>query len=229
MALPVWNDPELKAGTMVRTALWLISEVGVGEAFTKEQHRGAFPGVAQADRRMRDLRDYGWVIHTSVEDVTLKQEEQRFVAAGLPVWEPGARASVASKAISAKQRQETFAADGFQCTICGVAGGENYPDSPNETAVLSVSRRETEQLDGGAYFAMVTECKRCRAGAAGAPAVSAARFLADTKDLDPGDRDRLARWVGRGRRGPTPLDRAWTNYRRLSAEERAEVARHLTR
>jgi hypothetical protein len=61
MALPKWNDPTLRAGTRIRTALWLISEVGVGNSFTKEQHRAAFSGVAQADRRMRDLRDYASV------------------------------------------------------------------------------------------------------------------------------------------------------------------------
>ena len=55
MTLPKWNDPKLRAGTMIRTALWLTSEVGVGNAFTKEQHRQAFAGITQADRRLRDL------------------------------------------------------------------------------------------------------------------------------------------------------------------------------
>jgi hypothetical protein len=226
VALPAWNDPDYKAGTMVRTALWLLSEVGEGNTFTKEQHRSAFPGIAQADRRMRDLRAFDWVIHTSVEDVTLKQEEQRFVSAGLPVWEPEARVSAASKAITAKQRQETFAADGFQCTVCGVAGGEAYPDAPHESAVLSVTRRHAHP-GGGADQLLVTECKRCRAGASAAAAVTVERLAADIKDLEPGDRSRLARWVERGRRGPTPLDRAWTAYRRLSAEERAEIAERI--
>ena len=90
MTLPKWNDPALKAGTMIRTALWLISEIGVGNSFTKGQHREAFSGVTQADRRLRDLRDYGWIIDTSAEDVTLNPEEQRFVAcrlqSGLAAW-----------------------------------------------------------------------------------------------------------------------------------------------
>jgi hypothetical protein len=227
VALPKWNDPELKAGTMIRTALWLIAEVGEGNTFTKEQHRDAFPGVAQADRRMRDLRDFGWVIHTSAEDASLKPEEQRFVTAGLAVWEPGVRGSAAGKAITAKQRQATFAADGYQCTVCGIAGGEAYPDAPYESAVLSVTRRESERPDGEKEVALITECKRCRSGASAAAAVSATRLLADLKALDPADRDRLARWVERGRRGATPLDRVWTAYRRLSAHERAEIAQYL--
>jgi hypothetical protein len=62
MTLPRWNDRNLKGGTMIRTALWLVSEIGEGNSFTKEQHRAAFSGIAQADRRLRDLRDHGWVI-----------------------------------------------------------------------------------------------------------------------------------------------------------------------
>jgi len=85
MTLPSWNDPRFKAGTMVRTALWLISEVGIGNSFTKEKHRAAFSGITQADRRLRDLRAYGWVIHTRSEDLTLNVDEQRFVAVGSPV------------------------------------------------------------------------------------------------------------------------------------------------
>src|SRR5450432_555568 len=89
MTLPGWDAPSLRAGTMIRTALWLISEVGVGNTFTKEQHRRAFSEATQADRRLRDLRDYGWVIHTSSQDLTLNSNEQRFVSIGLPVWERG--------------------------------------------------------------------------------------------------------------------------------------------
>lgn len=53
---PRWNDPDFAAGTMVRAALWLLDEIGEGNSFTKEQVREAFPGVSQADRRIRDLR-----------------------------------------------------------------------------------------------------------------------------------------------------------------------------
>jgi hypothetical protein len=118
MTLPKWNDPTLKAGTMIRTALWLISEVGVGNSFTKEQHREAFSGVTQADRRIRDLRDYGWVIHTSAEDVTLNPDEQRFVAAGIPVWQRGVRKTTATNILTAKMRRTAFAENDYQCVLC---------------------------------------------------------------------------------------------------------------
>jgi hypothetical protein len=64
---------------MITGALWLAAEVGEGGVFTKEQVRQAFPGISQADRRIRDLRDYGWVIHTNTDDASLASGEQRLV------------------------------------------------------------------------------------------------------------------------------------------------------
>ncbi|MGW5116466.1 hypothetical protein ACWEQ8_13715 [Streptomyces noursei] len=87
--LPDWTNA--KMGTMVRAALWLVAEVGEGNVYTKDQLQAAFPGVAQVDRRVRDLRNHGWVIATNRDDVLLAPHETRFVRAGDPVWEPGVR------------------------------------------------------------------------------------------------------------------------------------------
>lgn len=86
---PDWTNEGMSS--MVRVALWLLAEVGEGGVFAKEQLRAAFPDVTQIDRRMRDLRDYGWQIHTHRDDVSLKMTEQRFVRAGEAIWEPGVR------------------------------------------------------------------------------------------------------------------------------------------
>jgi hypothetical protein len=96
--LPDWTSS--KMGTMVRAALWLVTKVGEGNVFTREQLRAAFPETAQVDRRVRDLRDHGWVIDTNREDPTLSFGESRFVHAGAPVWEPGSRRPVAARARS---------------------------------------------------------------------------------------------------------------------------------
>ncbi|MFF4654878.1 hypothetical protein [Streptomyces sp. NPDC001381] len=87
--LPDWREP--KRGTMVRAALWLVTQVGEGNVFTREDLRAAFPEVTQIDRRVRDLRDQGWVLHTNREDPAISSGETRFVRAGTPVWVPGAR------------------------------------------------------------------------------------------------------------------------------------------
>lgn len=78
--MPSWENEKL--GTMKRAALWLVDVVQEGGTFTKEDVKGAFPGVSQADRRVRDLRAHGWKIDTAREDASLGQHEQRFVAAG---------------------------------------------------------------------------------------------------------------------------------------------------
>lgn len=92
MNLPRWDDEKLNLGSMVRVALWLATVVREGNTFTKQDLRDAFPGVAQIDRRMRDLRDYDWTIATTREDPTLAAEEFRLVRTGVPVWNAASRA-----------------------------------------------------------------------------------------------------------------------------------------
>lgn len=208
---------------MVRAALWLVQEVGAGNTFTKEQLRAAFPGVSQIDRRVRDLRDYGWVILANTEDASLATEEQRFAKVGAAVWDPKERrAAAARNALSAKDIRAVLERDDFMCTVCGISGGEEYPDDPNRTAVLSVTRRTTVLPDSREEVLLLTECKRCRAGSSDAPA-RADEVAADIGILDPADRRRLARWIARNRRVSTPLDRAWSAYRRLPADARDEI------
>lgn len=226
MSIPAWNDPELKAGTMIRGALWLLQEIGEGNSFTKEQIRDAFPGVSQADRRIRDLRDYEWVILTSSEDAALLAEDQRFVRAGVPVWDSAARRAAAPRAISNKDRLLAMERDDFMCTVCGISGGEPYIDDSNQTAVLSVTRRETVMPGGRRAVLLVTECKRCRAGSTSVIS-DATKVLTDLQSLESGDQRRLLRWMERGQRGSTPLERVWNAYRRLPATARDEVRRTL--
>lgn len=227
MEQPAWDDPALSAGAMVRGALWLLQVVGEGNTFTKNQLRDAFPGISQVDRRIRDLRDYGWVVYSSVEDASLLAEDQRFVKAGAAVWDPKARRAAAPrKAISTKDRLAVLARDGYMCTLCGIAGGEPYPDNTVMTAVLSISRRTVTDADGRKTEALVTECKRCKAGRGDTP-VNVKDVVAAAIGLGPGELRRLLRWMERGRRGFTELDRAWAAYLRVPPEHRDEAADRL--
>lgn len=212
---------------MVRGALWLLQVVGEGNTFTKNQLRDAFPGVSQIDRRIRDLRDYGWVVYSSTEDASLLTEDQRFVKAGVAVWDPKARRAAApQKAMSSKDRQVVLARDGYMCTLCGIAGGELYPDDAIMTAVLSVSRRAVTGTDGHKTEALVTECKRCRSGR-GDAAIDVNAAVAAASGLGPGELRRLLRWLERGRRGATELDRAWIACLSVPPEQRVGVADRL--
>jgi hypothetical protein len=209
---------------MVRTALWLMTEVGVGKSFTKEQHRRAFTGVTQADRRLRDLRAYGWVIHTSAEDVTLRPEEQRFVAPGAQVWEAGQRRA-ADVAVPAADRMAVFAANDYQCIVCGIAGGETYADAPHMTAVLSAARRDVVLHAGETRTMYVAECKRCRAGEPDGRLIDVSILIEDVNRLDDRDRAILKRWMTEGRRAA--VDRVWASVRRLPAEIREQLRKTL--
>lgn len=227
MEQPVWDDPGA-GGTMVRGALWLLQVVGEGNTFTKNQLRDAFPGISQADRRIRDLRDYGWVVYSSAEDASLLREDQRFVKAGVPVWDPQARrANAPEKTISTKERQAVLARDGYMCTLCGIAGGEPYPDNAVMTAVLAVSQRTVSEDGGVVKQVLVTECKRCRSGET-PPPLTAAEAVTAAADLSPRELRRLMRWMERGRRGTTELDRAWSAYLRVPPDERKHVADRLS-
>lgn len=224
---PGWDDPGRSDGSMVRAALWLVQIIGEGNTFTKEQLRAAFPGVSQIDRRVRDLRDFGWILDTNASDATLTSDEQRFVQRGVDVWNPAdRRAAVRNEAtVTSKDRQATFAADGYQCVICGIAGGEGYPDKPSETAILSVGRRTTE-VEGEQLVTLMTECKRCRSGVVGRSySVSEVRALVD--ELSDDERRKLRRWLARGTRGTTALDRAWSGIRQLSPQLRADFASRI--
>lgn len=224
MSIPDWADMSVKLGSMQRCALWLVQIVGEGNVFTKQQLRNAFPGIAQIDRRIRDLRSYGWVIHANTSDASLALEEQRFVKAGTAVWDSNARRQAERVGITAKERFAALAADAYQCVYCGVSGGQTYPEPPADTAVLSVSRRsETspQRVDNGQF---ITVCKRCRAGLGAQPTeIDVAKLIREIRELDSVDRARFDRWSARGRRGPTPLDRAWNVFRRLAPNVRADV------
>lgn len=227
MNQPAWDDPELSAGTMVRGALWLLQVVGEGSTFTKNQLREAFPGVSQVDRRIRDLRGYGWVVHSSTEEASLLAEDQRFVKAGVAVWDPQERRKAdPRKAIPSKERRAVLARDGYMCTLCGIAGAEPYRDDPVMTAVLSVSRHKVLTIEGAESEILVTECNRCRSGQDSTP-IDVGDAVAAASGLSSGDRRRLLRWMERGRRGMTELDRAWEAYLRTPIDLRPELAERV--
>lgn len=218
MVLPSWENT--KMGTMKRAALWLVSEVGEGNVFTKAQLRDAFPEVSQIDRRMRDLRDHGWRIDTNREDLSLDAHEQRFVQMGEPVWEPG-KATKASTVITATQRRDLLQQDGHLCRSCGIAPGQAYAGA-YEAAQLDVARRKVKRMDGTTAVELVIECNRCRVGGRGITA-DLGGVLERINHLPAFERKILAGWVSDDEREFSKLERLWGEYRALPAESRAAV------
>jgi hypothetical protein len=194
--------------TMVQAARWLHTDVGVGQVYTKNDLRVAFPGIEQIDRRIRDLRPFGWVIHTNREDSTLASNELRFVSEGQPVWD-GHRLVTH---VSSKDRQDALLASGYLCSNCGISAGEDFADGPYQSAVLSVSRVNNR---------LTVLCQRCRAGQSDSLTHDqVARAVQVFAKLEPQQRAEVLERLASGRK-PSEVERAWSIARRarLSADE----------
>ncbi|MBH1934543.1 hypothetical protein I5Q34_09625 [Streptomyces sp. AV19] len=220
MTLPSWQDE--KFGSKTRAALWLEAEVGEGNVFTKTRLREAFPDVAQIDRRMRDLRDHGWTIHTRREDPSLKLEEQRYVKKGAEIWLPGqAKVDRSKSSLTAAQRTKVMAADSFLCRSCGIGAGESYGDGGQDSQ-LDVARRRVLLGGGLEEVQLVTECNRCRVGGRGRE-VDLVAVIDAWKDLMPLEQRIFAGWVDAGERKLSDLEKLWGVFRSLPESARETV------
>ncbi|WP_179854959.1 hypothetical protein [Paractinoplanes atraurantiacus] len=216
-----WRNTSLSGRK--RIALWLHTEVRQGGVFTKQQMRTALSTAdkeeqdEQLDRRMRDLRDEGWVISTNREDRSLALKELRLVQEGGAVWQDGYQ-SRKPKVPTAKERAAIFAADDYACRFCGTSAGDTYPEDALRTAKLTLSMGDS---------GLVTSCDRCRAGT---PEVGTTDdILEAASELTAEEQAVLRHWVFQGRRPKSSLTRVWARYNQLSATERRAFAAELRR
>jgi hypothetical protein len=224
---PDWRHEGL--GTMIRAGLWLLSEVGEGNIFTKNQLREAFPGISQVDRRLRDLRDYGWVIDTDRSLARLGASEMLFIKAGEPVWEPRRSRSPLRRTLTPQIREKVLARDGFSCTNCGLSAVEG-PIEASVKAVLEMAYVIPLTAGGSSELDnLITLCANCHK-ILGLESVK----LPDTDDvwnlmgdLSTQDRTRLLAWIAMDHRPPTPAEKAWSLYRRLRPDQRTALTHRL--
>jgi hypothetical protein len=134
--------------TLAAAAAWLANQVGEGGVFTKADLRVAFPDVTQIDRRVRDLRACGWIIHTRREDPTLGASEMRVVSIG--------GTARVRDAVSPDVRRATLLRSAYACVFCGAQGGTTYPDAMHVRVVLQVIRP-------AGWEKLLACCTRCRA------------------------------------------------------------------
>ncbi|MCQ1576680.1 HNH endonuclease [Streptomyces parvus] len=213
--LPSWEDAT--RGSMVRGSLWLMQVVGAGNIFTKSQLRDAFPEVAQIDRRIRDLRNYGWVIDTSREDVGLGSHEQRFVKPGSPVWDPAARKRRSREPVSASLRRSAMERAHYACEMCGRA--VPHLDLTHRVPLAAGGSNDLDNLE--------VICTACNAARHAAPGISE---LADrASSLPILERTRLLTWMTMGARPRSALEDIWAQYQQLSSIDQQAMARHLAR
>ncbi|MFD9498974.1 hypothetical protein [Streptomyces sp. NPDC060035] len=222
MNLPSWENEKL--GTMKRAALWLLTVVQEGGTFTKEDVKAAFPGISQADRRVRDLRDHGWKIDTHREDASLGQHELRFVAAGQHVWEPG-KATKSGSVLTDTQRRAVLTRDGNRCRSCGITPGQTYSGT-FETAQIDIARRKVKLPSGTSSVQPIAECNRCRVGGRTLEADLTA-VLEDVQKLGGLQLQTLKDWVSADEREFSVVERVWADIRTLPAEARDKVRETL--
>jgi hypothetical protein len=203
-----------------------VQVIGEGNTFTKSQLRDAFPEVAQIDRRMRDLRDFGWKIDTNREDIGLDPNEQRFTQRGISVWEPGKATRPASASITSSQRREILARDGHKCRTCGIGPGERYTGT-EITSQLDIARRQVRLPDGRSALQLVTECNRCRVG--GRELITDLRdVLSRVEKLPAIEKQILVGWIDRDGRKFSAVEQVWADYRTLPPDAREILRESLS-
>ncbi|TMR11644.1 HNH endonuclease [Nonomuraea turkmeniaca] len=223
---PDWRNESL--GTMKRIALWLVDVVGEGNTFTKQQLHKAIPGTPQLDRRLRDLRVYGWVIDSDRSRPSLGPAELLFTKAGEPVWEPGATRSLTRRLLTPHIRDEVLSRDGFACVNCGLAVVEGPIEAPVE-AILELAHI-TPLAAGGSSTPdnLITLCANChKLLDSSTQSFSADDVWTQIEKLSAHDRTRLLAWMAMDRKPSSPAEKAWALYRRLSHDQRRTITHRL--
>jgi hypothetical protein len=223
-----------KFGAEPKLASWLNFNAKVGDVFTLRQLRevlgdSAGPNTHEHfNRRLRNLRKYGWSFHSNRDSVELRPDEYRLAEIGTPIWL--GKSKFGKKATSDKIRREVFERDGHRCLICGIGAGEYYPDQPTKKARLTLGHFVADSLRGSNDAANLrTECSRCNEPAKEvvARSESAAEILPKIRNLSKAEKIRLLSWIERGQRERDTVDRLFDQYRSLPSSQRDEIRVNL--
>jgi hypothetical protein len=226
------NSGGRKPSSLVQVATFIAS-VGEEQTFTKLQLFSAVPNVAQADRRMRDLRSMGWEIDNYKVNPRLNADEYLLKKIGVRIDLGEAAPKTVRKNITGPKRRRILERDGHTCQVCGIAAGMEFPDAPGRTAVLTighiipVNRGGTNDDDN-----LRVECQRCgdesRDVTTDPPTKGAVlariRHLGSTKE-----KRRLFGMMQAGRRIPDDTEKVFNDWARLPYAHRLEITAALVK
>src|SRR5689334_9129811 len=101
----------------------------VGEIVKTNDLQEVCPDKVQYSRRLRELREQGWLIssHRDRDDLAMDEYVLESDQKG-----PG----VSIEAISGKTRAFVLARDGGVCQLCGAVAGEPHPEDPTRKTVM---------------------------------------------------------------------------------------------
>lgn len=214
--------PSQSAASREAVANYLRNTIGLGGTFTMLELREAVPDANQVDRRMRELRETGWVIDTNRTNPSLPPGRYRLTTIG-----DGTRTR---SVISARLRRQVFERDGYRCRICGYAAGEEYADEPGRVCRLTVGHIQAGNQGGADEIRNYrTECARdnetVRDRTVTPPTV--AEIVVQARNLTNAQKRTLAGWLTEGQRTFSPEDDLWARLAALPPEYRQAVATEL--
>lgn len=217
-------------GTKNRIAAYLWFNVEVGGVFTLAEVRTEIDVVnqTQTDRRLRELREQGWVIEGYKDSKGMKSNSYILKKKGNRIW---AGEKNQRDAISNKLRRQVFARDNNTCVVCGISAGEPYIDALDEKARMTIGHRVPNQRLGNATLEnLQTECSRCNE-----PIRNLLKdpetfedLLGDINRLDLKSIAELSQWIHEGRRTPRLIDIIYSRYRYLSPHEKSSMKAYIS-
>lgn len=217
-----------RQSSIVRVATF-VAGVGEGGVFTKLELLDAVPGVAQADRRMRDLRSMGWVIDNYKVNPTLSPDQYLLRTIGTRV-DLGDKPDRQRKSITGAKRRRILDRDGHVCQSCFTAGGEEFADMPGRRATLTIGHIVPEARGGSDDDSNLrAECQRCndesRDNTDNPP--DADEVLTQVSRGSRKDKRQLYLWMSQNRRTISDQEMLFVKWRRLPAAERERVMNSL--
>jgi hypothetical protein len=234
--LETWPGKKQRFGGERKMAAWLAFELDTGDIFTMRQVREALGNDAvpnsqeHLNRRLRALREDGWMLTTNQHDKSLGSGKYRLDAKG---WHPGLGPRPRSETISRNMERAVFERDGYRCVICGVGRGEPYPGQPETVASITVGHRQARAHQGSAKDMdnLETQCALHNE-------TVREEFLPKSLDAVLEDLSRLRRrdelekletWLSQGYRSRDRLDRVYDEIRTLSPRDQDAVHKQVRR
>ncbi|MGA5035520.1 HNH endonuclease [Streptomyces capoamus] len=216
----------VRKSSLVQVAEFVAGK-GEGGKFGKLELFGAVPEVSQADRRMRDLRQMGWQIDNYKVNPSLRPDEYlvRKLGTRVDLGEP--RPKNTRKSITGPKRRRILERDGHTCQVCGVRAGQEFPDAPGRTAVMTIGHLVPVNRGGQNTDANLrAECQRCgdesRDVTVDPPSYE--QVLAHVSQGSLKDKRLLYSWMQAGRRMPSDSEKLFLEWSRLSPADRLNVA-----
>ncbi|MFI8664577.1 HNH endonuclease [Rhodococcus qingshengii] len=217
---------EIRRSSKVLVAAYIAS-IGEGSTFTKLELQEAVPDFSQVDRRMRDLRECGWVIDNYKVNPSLKPNEYLVQKIGARIDLGERPPTPVRTTIGGAKRRKILELGGNLCAVCGVPAGDPYPDLPGRRAVLTVGQITSDDRSGPDDDSnLQAECQRCstEAGDNTANPPEWESVLAHAQDIGTkADKARLLTWMIAQRRTPDDVERIFADWRRLPRGDRNRV------